>query len=117
MGCIVVGGVARQQSVLLRTTAIVATGLRNTLLCRFHHLLVFAPAVLEPDLNLQHTERMVPVTVTSCLLDYELQYSVCLRYCNSTLERGLGVEWRGYGRDMIMGNNYEHLFKNSQVIL
>ena len=78
VGCIVVGGVARQQPVLLRASAVVAAGLRNTLLCCLHHLLVLAPAVLEPDLNLQHTERVAPFTGTSFLLDYELQYCVCL---------------------------------------
>jgi hypothetical protein len=73
VGCVVVGGVVRQQAVLLGATAVVATGLRNSLLCRLHHLLVLASAVLEPDLNLQNTEPMAPFTVTSELLDYELQ--------------------------------------------
>ena len=68
MGCIVVGGVVRQEAVLLGPTAVVATGLRNTLLCRLHHLLVLAPAILEPDLHLQHTERVAPFTVCYVML-------------------------------------------------
>ena len=64
MRSVVTAGVARQQAVLLWPTAVVATGLRDALLRGFHHLLVLASAVLEPDLNLQHTEEG-SVSVTS----------------------------------------------------
>jgi hypothetical protein len=50
---VVVAGVAWQQPMLLGPTVVGVVGLRDTLLSCFHHLLVFASSVLEPDLNLQ----------------------------------------------------------------
>jgi hypothetical protein len=34
------------------TIVVIVVGLRNTLLCGFHHLLILASPVLEPDFNL-----------------------------------------------------------------
>jgi hypothetical protein len=59
VGSVVVAGVAWQQPMLLGPTIVVIVGLRDTLLSSFHHLLVFASSVLEPDLNLQQTEHIL----------------------------------------------------------
>jgi hypothetical protein len=59
VGSVVVAGVAWQQPMLLGPSVVVTVGLRDSLLGSFHHLLVLASSVLEPDLNLQQTERIV----------------------------------------------------------
>jgi hypothetical protein len=56
---VVVAGVARQQPMLLGSTVVVIVGLRDALLSSFHHFLILASPVLEPDLDLQPTENAI----------------------------------------------------------